>query len=498
MTSPAAVVVVPIGADPAPLVEAMERRNLGVVVTTVEDPKLEERISTATALLVIAGPRQSGLVNEALDGLTRTALDHGTHLALAVPPEEINRYDDWSKAEDDRKRSTRAELATGSASRIVATPRTVANHVITLRRWPVAAASLIIDPPNLSSDLAILVRRAFEGFDRVALKRQQGGKTSTTYRVDAQRGALRPLPFLMKIAKRAKIAEEYDNFVINVADYVPFSSRPDLVRERCLLGSEYGVLVAHFIEHSEPLLALVSRAQAPLVLHRVFEDLLRGWWRLGDHEPPPTDKRVLAGIEDWCDTATKFERTQALGKHSALAAARGTVHLPDAMASRLLKVAVPHRRSRIHGDLHAENIHVRGMESFLIDFGSVVEGPILADPAMLEASLVLATGIDCPDEATYDAWESLTSALYPPTGERELLRRDSPAGLPVSLQMLWDALRVIRMHVVAMRVSSEEYAVLIAAALMRQASFDDADVPQRTKAVSHMYTIASRIVDGLP
>jgi hypothetical protein len=500
MSGPPAIVIEAIATSATPFIAAMERRNLTTALATLGDQHFEEQVATATAVVVIAGPRKSGVVKDKVTSVIRLALDYGTHFVLAVPADEINLYQDWFKVEQERPVSHAGGLAYGSVTLLISEPRIVANHVVSLGRWPIATTSLSIEPSGFPKDLGVLVQRAFNRFDRITLTTEQGGKTSKTYRVDAMRGALRPLPFLMKIGKRGKIAEEYDNFVDNVSDYVPFSSRPDLVRERCVLGSESGVLVAHFIEHSEPLHELLLRAPSPRLLHSVFEDLLRGWWRLGERDTQTADKRVLAGLEEWCDPTGKPERVSALLKHSALASAKGGgLHDPDEIKARLLAVAVPHRRSLIHGDLHTGNIHVRGSEPFLIDFGSVIEGPILADPAMLEASLVLAVGIECTDPAAFTGWEQLTaSELYPPTGEREVPRRDPPPGLTRLLQRLWEAVRVIRMHVVAMRVSAVEYPTLIAAAFLRQASFDDAEPVQRTTAVAHLYSIASRIVDGLP
>ncbi len=500
VSGPPAVVIEAIEADASPFIAAMERRNLSAAPTTVGDPKAVEWIATATAVVVIAGPRKLGVAKDKVGPAVQLALDYGTHIVVAVPAAEIGLYGDWLKVAQQRPVSKAGGLADGTITLLISEPRIVANHVVSLRRWPIAATSLVIEPSDFPKNLEVLVQRAFNGFDRIVLTEQSGGKTSETYRVDAAKGALRPLPFLMKIGKRGKVAEEYDNFVTNVSDYVPFSSRPDLVRERCLLGSQSGILVAHFIEDSEPLDSLVLRVPSPRLLHSVFEDLLRGWWRLGERDTHATNTRILAGLEEWCDPSGNSDRRNALLKHSGLASARlAGLRSPDEIGTRLLAVAVPHRRSLIHGDLHAGNIHVRGTEPFLIDFGSVVEGPILADPAMLEASLVLAVGIQCADPASNAAWEHLTTTeLYPPTGAREVPRRDPPAGLSTLLQRLWDALRVIRMHVVAMRTSPDEYSTLMAAAFIRQASFDDAEPAQRTAAVAHLYSIASQIVDALP
>ncbi|WP_430702203.1 phosphotransferase [Mesorhizobium captivum] len=47
------------------------------------------------------------------------------------------------------------------------------------------------------------------------------------------------------------------------------------------------------------------------------------------------------------------------------------------------------RRALCHGDLHGENVRVRGGQAILIDFAAVDHGPLVIDPAALETALVL-------------------------------------------------------------------------------------------------------------
>jgi hypothetical protein len=327
-----------------------------------------------------------------------------------------------------------------------------------------------------------------------------GGHTSRVYRVDAMRDpATRPLPYVAKFGGRKKVVEEYDRFVENVSDFVPFASRPNLVRERCLIGADTGVLVGQFIEHAEPLSDVVLRASSPQVLHGVFENLLHGWWRQGQQTVAP-DPPVLEGIKDWYDTSGKPWRDEALLKHYRDAVTRYPGLLaPGDIRGRLAALGGSrHRRSLIHGDLHAGNIHVRGGDVFLIDFGSVVFGPTLADAAMLETSLVLSAGTACTRRRTRESWEDLTiNQLYGPGWDTQLPPREPPHAVGVRMRRLWSAVRVIRLHAWSMQTTPREYATLVAAAMVRLASFDDPKPRQRTRCVGHLYGIASRIAAGL-
>src|SRR6266516_207283 len=283
MGSPS-VIVLAIDCDTQPLIDELERRRIRVI-PAMSDGDVRASSPTSIALLVLSGPRRIGVVEDRIAALFDSVIDFGTNIVLGVPPAEVNLYTDRFKIRTEMPVSTQVSFAGALLSVSILEPVAIANHVSGLRRGPTAVTSLTIDPPTFSPEHRVLVQRAFAGFNRVVVTQLTSGKTATVYRVDAiGAGPPRPLPFIMKIGSRRKIAEEYDNFVDNVSDYVQFSSRPNLVRERCVLGSKYGILVGNFIEHAESLDKVLLRAPAPGVLHSVFEDLLRGWWRLGETE----------------------------------------------------------------------------------------------------------------------------------------------------------------------------------------------------------------------
>ena len=72
-----------------------------------------------------------------------------------------------------------------------------------------------------------------------------------------------------------------------------------------------------------------------------------------------------------------------------------------------------------HGDLHPGNIMVRGGDAILIDFSSASDGPLTADPAALEVSLIFGTDEDdkpeCFQSGVFvdEVYESGNLTLHP-------------------------------------------------------------------------------------
>lgn len=490
-------------ADPAPFLQAFVERRLSAIVRPAGATAMTE-LASATALVIVAGPRQLGLVRERVQAAWKEVFNFGCSSVVAVPPTELSIYGSLPQS-GAMPLSKVGGMTDARSDLVIADPATVANHASTLRRGRAPKETLKIDPPgvlNLVDSGEVLVKRAFNKEDRVELSVLTGGRTATVFRVDAfGPGTSRPLPFVAKIAERRRIAEEFDNFCDNVSDFVPFPFRPDLVRERCILGAERGILVSHFIEHSEPLYRPILRGVSPKVLHSVFDDLLRGWWRLGAADAPTGGNSVTTGLDSWYDPPSdRKDRQDALSLHYGLARGRvASVWKPEVFQEKFKGLpAVPHVRGSIHGDLHSRNIHLRDDELVLIDFGTVKDGPVLADPATLEASLVLEAGMACKTPEPRRAWEEFVSKhLYAPGWNRRMPSPRPPDELSEALQSLWQAVRIIRIHVAAMQAAGHEYAWLVAAAFFRQATYHHDDLPEEEATVAHLYAVASEFAASL-
>jgi thiamine kinase-like enzyme len=172
---------------------------------------------------------------------------------------------------------------------------------------------------------------------------------------------------------------------------------------------------------------------------------------------------------------------------------------PSDLAAKLDQIPKSsHIKSLIHGDLHANNIHVRGTQLILLDFGSVCEGPILADPAALEASIVLETGIECSRLGKLDDWMLfLSRQVYDKGWNTRQLQFETVADSNPLNRSMWSALRILRMHSRNAELNTGDYAAVLVAAFVRVCCFDDSSPAQRAEVAVRLYSIACEIVNAL-
>jgi hypothetical protein len=116
----------------------------------------------------------------------------------------------------------------------------------------------------------------------------------------------------------------------------------------------------------------------------------------------------------------------------------------------------------IHGDLHADNVQVRGTDAILIDFLCAKWGLLLADPAALEVSIVfrVPAAVHRFDEA---AWSRAVSDLY-----QQPYLRGIPTVSDPREPYAWmgDCVRQIRLHAFARERIPGQYAAVLAYRLL--------------------------------
>lgn len=417
--------------------------------------------------------------------------DAGVSVAVLAHPEDVDRYRKLDPDLDFPLPKDLLASALRPTYNVHPSAQHLANDVLQLRSHPVAGA---IAPTNLEPTDALLLRRAFSDATSLTLSHVDPGKTAAVWRVDAVSGKGTLRPFLAKFAKRSDAEREFLSYVDYVRDFVPFSFRPSLVVERCTFGADRGLLVSQFIEDEQPLSEVILRHAMPGVLHNVFEHLLAGWWRHGVSESQ--NSRVLDGIRHWYDVRKKPFRLAALQANAAATDGHERLSV-DALIEKLASLpAVNHRESVIHGDLHGTNVRVRGTDVYLIDYGSTGPGPLVADPAMLEASLVVDAGIRCHKSGHLDAWqrfvsERLLRAPLQVAQHRELRHEDK------CLDCLGEAIRTIRLHALAVQAADPEYEQALLAAYVRMASFRDEADSLRNAVIPLVYDLTARAVAKL-
>ena len=139
-------------------------------------------------------------------------------------------------------------------------------------------------------------------------------------------------------------------------------------------------------------------------------------------------------------------------------------------------------KAPIHGDLHAENVRVRGDDAIIIDLAKVTMGPPGADPACLEVWIAFQlppTGYEVDEAAwlrTIQEFFAYRQVVYPPDPDPT-----SPVG--------WLHDGIIRTRTVALTSCQPvDCAITLALYLLRRATFDPdvsgikADVHRRTWA----------------
>ena len=169
--------------------------------------------------------------------------------------------------------------------------------------------------------------------------------------------------------------------------------------------------------------------------------------------------------------ARRLSENEVLAPRVTTAMGHGFTGTPDQLQVALADAAkgMKSRRGIYHGDLHLANIMVRQRDSIVIDFGSMGDfGPITADPAALEASIVFGTR-PLPSDELQKEWRDYVDQLYrfpliPPLPSTE------------HFQFAWTnrAVRELRHVVFCCGASEPEMLLMLSASLLRFARFSPA------------------------
>jgi hypothetical protein len=349
--------------------------------------------------------------------------------------------------------------------------------------------NLKIEPPAIQQKLAgprdILLRRAFYDCSEIYLTPMEGGRSAgvTVYRAHAELAegleGQWPVPLFIKIGKRRKIFAEYQNYEGRVVPYIPFHLGPHLVRDRCCLGANVGVIVGDFVDESECLTDCAREGRASSAIACLFDRTLAGWHRRARKEESSI-ATLLAQIFPTSIPSARFAFAKALGATQQLPQLRG---LFDRCTSAPVLVGP------VHGDLHARNVRVRATDAIVIDFFAHRDCPLLFDAASLEASLL----VEGFGKAKHDVneWMKSVEALY----EQYPLEAETPHPNPKnSSAWFYSCVRQIRRHAHQWEIHKRQYAGALAAALLSKAAKDgNAADPEGSRRAA-AYVFAERIL----
>ena len=120
------------------------------------------------------------------------------------------------------------------------------------------------------------------------------------------------------------------------------------------------------------------------------------------------------------------------------------------------------REGPYHGDLHYGNIMVRNRDAIVIDYGSMGPfGPLYADPAVLEVSLVFGTDDD-DDPNGFESWREFVDYIF-----TDPINPPLPDSRFPQFAWLHKAIRELRHVVACCGVEKNEALIILAGCLMR-------------------------------
>ena len=486
-----AIVIGDFDLDRKPFTE----RSLELCKVTIE--KAPEYFNLAKAIIVSDFPGKFGLIKECYSRIFPQAEDHG--LALVVIAHSIDDFGQIAAIRTKDENNSNSQIFENS--RLWA----AAEHVVRHRIGP-SPGTVLIEPETikLEEDEFLLLRRAFPDCERIYLEPIGGGKASLkVFRIHAwmkqsEVGPL-PLPFFAKFATPAEVDIEKSNYKLYAEHYIPFNLRPNIDRRRCIQTRSKAALVGNFVDDAVPLREALHSGHGIGSIFSLFETTLRGF-RL---QPFASGRGMMKeGLENFVSGRIKLEDLNTKADVIARARELGLTATTEELHEQICAAAKPlsYYTGPYFGDLHTGNVMVRGGDAILIDFGSTSHGPLTADPATLEVSLMFGTE-SWETEKVFSEWRVFIDEIY----GAEVTTLHPPALFetkPGHFSWLRRSLRELRHVLLACEGSGKEAKVMLATYLMRYARLDietlkhDEAKPLAFNRHCYALVVAERIVKG--
>jgi hypothetical protein len=335
---------------------------------------------------------------------------------------------------------------------------------------PGANVALRLNKSITNSTVRLFLQRAFSDFERLRCEQpsQQGLSGSRVLIIHPSRiGGPSDcfLPKLIKIGPADDIDNEAVVFQEFVRDTVPFNYRPNINRDRRVVGVELAALVQDFVEPAVPFTDAVQSGGSSVLAASLFDGALGNWRRSAVEK---SDGMLCESIAGRLKAGLSKEQPHL---HSALTEAGLLIATwPDGRK----RSDVPYQQCRIHGDLHAGNVFVgtTSGDCILIDFAKSVVGAAATDPAALEVQLAFAA----------KASRRLLTSLYCWPIELPKLSRD----------WLPNAVRAVRIFGLAGERDARAYGLAVVDQLLRFAKFPQPKLADRARAVRLAYDMLQK------
>lgn len=357
------------------------------------------------------------------------------------------------------------------------------------------------DKIDLDVEKTCLLQRAFDDCVEVLLVAVSNGlsgigtyKTYVTLRANLV-GPNRSYIYFVKLGERKTIATEYRKYEANNAmDHVPYHLGPRLRRDRCALGHKFGVIVTDYVHTAEALRDCARDGRAGAAIGNLFSHTLRNWRDSANFE----DIDICIHLAEIVEKSVPQHRIQTIESFDPTTHPNELNELQDLL---LKSESKPTLIGVIHNDLHATNVLVRANDAIIIDFEKLKEsGPLLYDVASLEAGLF-------SDGFVGDKRDPLELLLSIET----LYTLDAlnwkfpPFNSSDRSAWFFECVRLVRMHAREMQIANHQYALVLAAALLKKScneiNFDELDkvdkaanliAREQTRALA--YLLAKKII----
>lgn len=321
------------------------------------------------------------------------------------------------------------------------------------------------NPKSCHLEVGILLKRAFFDCKQVRLHEIGQGKSGpAAYRAfvipaQAHTGEPWPYQYFVKIGDRPIIAKEFMNYRDTVLEHIPYHLGPRLREERCVLGSQHGVMVCNYVTNAVALGKWAKSGHGAAAINNLFMHTISAW-RNGDSDESYNLGNVLLELFPQ-DPPPDFrlEKIAALGH---------TIQHKELHEKLSVYRSLPTLTGTIHGDMHAKNILVRNSEAILIDFEKLQErGAVLMDIASLEAGLL--DDVFWGDSRSPEELLKFLRPLYCAKAfQRNRLKRQ-----PTEVaNWFYDDVRCIRMNARTYERQKRQYAWMLATVMLKKACKD--------------------------
>lgn len=362
-------------------------------------------------------------------------------------------------------------------------------------RWQAAAALVAGDrfEPAANMDLVFegdkpsdqectaLLQRSFHDCEALFLRKLGVGRSNAeTWRVaiNAQDAQQTSTELVVKIEHAASSLEK-SGFAL-VENAIPSRLYAPLVGSRSRDGHKRNAVVYRFIERSQPLLERIAEG-APLdLISSLFDHTFAQF-----HQPIAKSYEKLGPIFIESGYLRDSEELMRVAEN---ASSRGSPRWHTLRARLSALPPVECIFSKIHGDLHAGNlfVHIGTSDVAVIDYATVShKAPRIWDAACLEVSLVFPAEFIRPDNwPAVPTDDAILAAFQYPLVAASIDR----CGFAKNVSA---AIKAIRNCVRDRNEDRAAYAIAVATALLRFASFDDNGGRERRVLA---YDLASRLV----